>query len=166
MKYITSLTLLCFFLVGFQSSVDRINFSGKWKLDTKKSANLPASFQHVDAYVMEVRQTADSIIVNVSLSGDGQDVKLPVTVYACSGTEIYREDTLRGSKRWSKGVWTTTGKKFIIDNRVEQKRGEQKYTQRDIWQLNDQNTLQISVTQQFDMHDSTRSERRVFHRVK
>ena len=148
---------------SFQSR--RSDFSGTWKLDLRQSVNLPESFKGVEAYSMDVRQTSDSVIVVISLSGGGQNVKFPQTVYAF---ETYREDTLRGSKRWIKCIWETTGKKMVVTNNVRQKKdqAEVEYTQKDVWQLNDLNTVQISMTQSFATGDSTHSERRIFHRVK
>lgn len=152
-------------LTGFQSK--RSDFSGAWKIDLKQSLNLPESFRHVDTYSMDVRQTADSMFVAVGLSGSGQNVMFPQTAYAFDSSEIYREDTLRGSRRWSKCVWATTGKKMIVMTRVKQKKGQagSEYTQKDVWQMNDRNTVQITITQSFIQGDSIRSERRIFHRV-
>ena len=164
MKYLaTIMAALC--LAGFQPA-NRADFSGSWRLDLKKSSNLPASFQSVDSYTMKVQQTADSLIVNVHLKGNGQEVDFPPTYYTFDSVEVFREDTLRGSKRWMRGMWTTTGMKLIIESRVEQKRGDLKYAERDIWQMNGQNTLQVSVRQEYAGKDSSRSERRVFQRVK
>ena len=112
-------------------------------------------------------QTADSMVVVVGLSGSGQSVKFPPTMYAFDTSEVYREDTLRGSKRWSKCAWETTGKKMIVTSKVRQTKtsGELVYTQKDVWQLNDLKTMQIVITQSFAQGDSVHSERRIFHLV-
>ena len=165
MRRLIIFALLIFTLGGFQSK--RSDFSGSWKLDLEKSVDLPATFKNVEAYSMDVRQTADSMVVVVGLSGSGQSVKFPPTMYAFDTSEVYREDTLRGSKRWSKCAWETTGKKMIVTSKVRQKKasGELVYTQKDVWQLNDLKTMQIVITQSFAKGDSVHSERRIFHLV-
>lgn len=166
MKNIVAMVLLSLCFVGFQSG--RSDFSGDWKLDLKKSTHLPGSFQSVDSYVMHIQQTKDSMITSVDMVGSGQHVTFPLVAYGFDGKEIFREDTLRGSKRWSKSTWATTGRKLVIESRVEQKRKDilLEYTQRDVWQLNDSKTIQLSVTQHYPKGDSTRSEKRIFRRVK
>lgn len=156
--------MMCSFFVGFQSS--RTDFSGKWKLDKKASKDLPVSFAMVNAFTMQVDQSTDSMIVRTELAGPEGPVMFPPTIMQYNGSEVYREDTLRGSKRWITASWTTTGKKLIITNRVIQRRGatEQHYTQTDVWQLSKRNRLMILVTQKFEPGDSTHSERRYFTR--
>lgn len=159
------LALIAVCSMGFQSG--RTDFSGNWKLDKKKSTHLPGSFAGVDSYIMNVRQINDSMITTVNMTGNGQNVTFPLTSYSFNGKEAFREDTLRGSKRWSKSTWMTTGKKLIIDSRVRLKKGpkEEEYTQRDVWQLNDSKTMQLSVTLHYAQGDSTHSEKRIFRRV-
>ena len=166
MSWIVILIMAGTMMGGFQSS-KRVDFSGTWILDLKKSTQLPESFKYVESYSMEVKQTKDSLITTARLKGNGQDVKFPLTAYALNGSEVFREDTLRKSKRWFTASWTTTGKKFIVDSRVEQKGAKQneQYTQHDVWELINNKTLQISVTQKFPKGKETHSERRVFHRV-
>ncbi len=151
---------------GFQSS-KHVDFSGTWSLDLKKSTQLPESFKYVESYSMEVKQTKDSLITMARLKGSGQDVKFPLTAYALNGSEVFREDTLRKSKRWFTASWATTGNFFIVDSRVEQEgaRQTEQYTQHDVWELINSKILQISVTQKFPNGKETHSERRVFHRV-
>ena len=144
------------------------DFSGMWKLDRKKSVNLPESFAQVESYTMNVRQTADSMIIVIGLSGSGQSVTFPVTNYVFKGDEVFREDTLRHSRRWTRCEWSSGGNTLVVTSRVEQGIGEKKkeYTPRDEWQLKDKKTFQITVNQKFAHSDSTRNERRVFHRMK
>ena len=158
---------LSLLFVGFQPA-RRPDFSGTWQLDLKKSSNLPESFKHVESYAMEVRLTKDSMILMVRLTGNGQDVKFPLTSYALNGSEGFREDTLRLSKRCSKVSQKTTGTKLIIESRVEQGRDTlaQKYTQHDVWEFTEHDMLQISITQKFPSGKEPHSERRIFHRVK
>jgi hypothetical protein len=167
MKRALLLTILGLMLAGFQSA-QRPNFSGVWQLDMKKSTNLPESFKSVESYTTDVRQTKDSMVIMARLVGNGQDVKFPVTAYLLNGSEVFREDTLRLSKRWSKLTWPKTGKKLIVHSRVEQARRTpaEKYTQNDVWELTDRNTLQMSVTQKSPDGKELHSERRIFHRVK
>ncbi len=144
------------------------DFSGMWKLDTEKSLNLPSSFAQVTSYTMNVRQTADSMVLIITLSGGGQSVTFPVTNYLFDGREVFREDTLRQSKRWTRCTWSPDGKKLAVNSRVEQGAGEKKkeYTQRDEWELRSDSTFEIAVYQKFTRGDSTRNERRIFHRMK
>lgn len=144
----------------------RADFSGTWKLNMKASAGLPSSFAMVKGYTMEVAQTADSLVIQTELAGPDGAVRFPATVVRSDGAEVYREDTLRGSKRWITAAWTTTGQKLIVTNRVIQRRGdaEQRYMQTDVWQFGKHNTLLILVTQKFEQGDSTRTERRYFTR--
>src|SRR5438876_1069780 len=110
--------------LGFQAG--RTDFSGTWKLDKNKSEHLPPSFQHVDAYTLEARQWKDTLQVTVTLDGGGQHVTFPLTLYTFNGKEVFRLDSLRGTKRWSRGAWSSDGSQFIVDSRVEQKmRGQE-----------------------------------------
>jgi hypothetical protein len=143
------------------------NFAGVWKLDAKKSVNLPSSFASVESYTMEIRQTKDSMIVLARLVGNGQNVTFPLTNYLLNGKEVLRVDSLRLTKRWITCTWGTGGSTFLVNSRVEQGDPQRKkeYTQRDEWKFLDSTTLQISVEQKFIQGDSTRSERRIFHKV-
>ncbi len=144
------------------------DFSGNWKLDVKKSVNLPSSFAQVELYTMNIRQTADSMIIVISLTGSGQSVVFPMTNYLFNGAEVFREDSIRQSKRWVTCAWADDGKQLVVTSRVEQGLGEKKkeYTQRDEWKMPDPSTFQISVMQKFAHSDSTRSESRIFRRMK
>ncbi len=144
------------------------DFSGKWKLNLKKSKDLSESFRAVTSYTMEVAQTTDSMVVGREMTGEGQTVNFPPTVYKFDNSEVYREDTLRGSKRWIRSSWTTTGEKLIVTNRValKQRAGEQRYTETDVWEFGKKNTLLLLVTQKYEKNDSTHSEQRVFNRVR
>ncbi len=166
MRVIILVSVIALSSLGFQSN--HADFSGNWKLDKKKSSHLPSSFDGVDSYVMNIRQTTDSMITTVDMVGSGQHVTFPLTAYTFSGNEVFREDTLRGSKRWSKSTWETTGRKFIVESRVKLKKGsgEQEYSERAVWQLKDSKTIQLSITQHYVQGDSTHSDRRIFHRVK
>jgi hypothetical protein len=145
---------------------NRADFSGTWKLNMKSSKGLPSSFAMVKGYTMEVAQSSDSLVIHTELAGPDGAVKFPPTVVKYDGPEVYREDTLRGSKRWISAGWTTTGQKLIVTNRVIQRRSgaEQHYTQTDVWQFGKRNTLLLLVTQKFE--DSTHSEQRTFTRVR
>jgi len=158
--------VVALFLTAFQMKV--ADFSGKWKLDLKKSKNLPASFKSVDSYTMELSQTPDSMVEERVMKGAGQVVDFPPTVYKFDGAEVFREDTLRGSKRWIRSSWTTTGQKLIVTSRIglRQRSGEQRLTETDVWQLGKSRTLLLLVTQKFEGTDSTHSEERVFHRMR
>jgi hypothetical protein len=161
------LVIASLILCAFQTS-QHIDLSGKWKLDLKKSVNLPESFKHVDSFTLEIKQTSDSVVTMAHMTGNGQDVRFPLTSYALNGKEVFREDAVRKSKRWSKSSWSSNGKKFIVDGRVEQQAGPtgEKYSQRDTWEFLDKNTLQISVLQKFPDGKEKHSERRILHRVK
>ena len=156
--------LLC---LGFQTS--RTNFTGKWELDFKKSKGLPPStFKGVEQYVMEIQESHDSMTVYVELKGSGQDVKYPSSVYTFSGKEILREDTPRGSKRWSKTKWIERGKKFVVTSRIEQTvmQRSQRYRQTDSWEIRSDGILEITIKQKFEPRDSTSVQHRYFHRMK
>ncbi|MBI3766413.1 MAG: hypothetical protein HY277_07925 [Ignavibacteriales bacterium] len=133
----------------------------------KSSKDLPESFKSLQSYVLSVNQTIDSMVMQPEMTGAGQKFKLPPTIYKFDGSEVYREDKERGSQRWIKSGWTTTGQKLIVTNRVIQKQGisEHHYTQTDVWQFGKKNTLMILVTQKFEKNDSTHTERRYYHRV-
>ncbi len=168
MKKILTLffAVIWMFTTGFQHK--HTDFAGTWKLDVKKSKGLPKSFAHIDSFSMDVNQTADSMVTVTSFAGDGVSMKLPPTTIKFDGTEIFREDTTRGSKRWIKASWTTTGEKLIVDNRVEQRRGPstQKYTETDVWEFGKRGMLMILVTQKFEGGDSTHTEQRYFSKKK
>jgi hypothetical protein len=165
MKLIVTIAAGFFLMVAPQGNRD---FSGMWNLDVKKSVNLPPSFAQVESYTMNIRQTPDSMIVVIGLVGSGQSVTFPVTNYLFSGKEVFRDDTLRHSKRWTTCEWAPGGKSLIVASRVEQGTGEKKkeYNERDEWQMTDSTTFQMTVTQKFVRGDSTRNELRVFHRSK
>lgn len=153
---------------GFQPGT-QADFSGSWQLDLKKSENLPESFKHVDSFVMDIRQTRDSIVTVARMKGNGQDVKLPFTAYALNGSEVFRPDTARKSARWIKASWKSNGKHFVVNSKVEQHVGTpelEKYTQTDTWELAGADTLQISVVQKTPEGKEKHTERRTFHRVR
>jgi hypothetical protein len=165
MKRLIFFLMLSIGFTGFQNH--RSDFSGKWKLDMKKSKDLPASFKSVDSYKIDITQLPDSMVLHTEMVGAGQTVNFPPTVYKFDSSEVFREDTLRGSKRWIRSAWTTTAYKLIVTSKVvqNQKGKEQRYTQTDVWQFGKRNTLLLLITQKFEKNDSTHSEQRVFHRV-
>jgi hypothetical protein len=145
----------------------RADFGGTWKMAIAKSKNLPPSFKNLKSYSMNIQQTPDSMTVIVGFEGMGQKVVLPPSVYVFDGQERYREDTARGSKRWTKSTWTTTGLKLIMNSRVIQSRGgkETRYAETDTWELTNSSTLRLHVDQKFEGKDSTNSEIRIFRRM-
>jgi hypothetical protein len=166
MKHIALLLLVALAALGM--GPHHADLSGTWKMNIAKSKNLPASFKNLQSYTLTVEQSpdADSLTVAVGFEGSGQKVSLPPTVYGFDGKERYREDTLRGSKRWTTASWTTTGQKLIVTSRVIlTKPKESRYTETGIWDLRSSKMLEIHVTQKFEGSDSTNSELRVFRRA-
>jgi hypothetical protein len=163
-----NLLILLVAALGFSAPSTRSNFSGTWNLDKKHSTNLPASFASVESYLLDIAQAPDSMTAVARMAGSGQKVTFPVAVYRFNGSEVFREDMERHIRRWVTCSWQTTGKKLVVNSRVEQQIGPipTRYTQRDVWQMLDARTLQISITQTFEGKDSTHSERRVFKRHK
>ncbi len=154
-------------LVFFQAG--QLNVSGNWTLDLEKSDNLPASFAHVDSYHFDVMQSRDTLTVNAGLKGNGQAVEFPPFVYVLDGNESYRQDTLRGSERWSTGRWSKDGRSILIDTRIALSpagRPPVRITQRDVWKMVDSLTLEISTEQKYDGSDSVRNERRIYRKEK
>ncbi|MGA2622998.1 MAG: hypothetical protein ABSF91_04015 [Bacteroidota bacterium] len=166
MKCVLFVLVICLLFMGLQKHSPSL--VGKWWLDLKKSENLPSSFKSIDRYEMEIQQVRDSMTVLVELIGSGQDVKFPSSVYKFNGPEMFREDSLRGIKRWYKARWVERGKKFSVTTRVEQHsmKGGQRFRQTEMWEILDDGTLRVSMTQRFPPRDSTVSQRRYFHRVK
>ena len=166
MKRIFFVLVIGLCITAFQNR--RADFSGEWKLDLKKSKDLPASFKSVDSYTMGITQSVDSMIERREMKGAGQTVSFPPTIYKFDGSEVYREDSLRGSKRWIKSSWTTTGQKMIVTSKVvlHQRTGEQRFVETDVWQFGKRNTLLLLMTQKFEPNDSTHSEQRIFHRMR
>ncbi len=144
------------------------DFSGTWKMDLRASTDLPSSFHHLAWYTMSVDQAKDSMRIDVRFQGEGRTVELPATVYRFDSSEVYRADTLRGTQRWIRSEWESTGRKLIVTSRVVQKRegDEQRYTETDVWQFGKKNMLLIVVTQKFEGTDSTHVERRYFRRAR
>ncbi len=153
--------------VGFQTA-HRSDFSGKWKLDQKKSKNLPSSFHSVQRYVMTVQQNADSLVAIATMTGSGQTVTLPPMTYIFDGKELYTNDSLRSVQRWTSAEWASTGTKLIVHKRTILKTPvrEDHSTQTDVWALRNSSTLIVTVSQKFETGDSTHSEERVYRRVK
>lgn len=161
--------IIVFWSVGFAGPNPKRVFEGKWKLDPARSKNLQSSFKGVESYVMDIRQTADSLLLFVDMQGAGQHVNFPVAAYELNGRETFRSDTLRGSKRWSTCKLSSNGKSLTITSKAEQMGMDQrfqKFRQTDSWKLVDVNTLQIDITQVYTKPDaSTRKERRIFRRL-
>jgi len=167
MKRIPWIIVIAPFLMFSQSG--KLDVSGKWELDLKKSINLPASFARVESYTFAVRQLRDTLMVNAGLTGSGQTVEFPPFTFVLDGKEIYRQDTLRASERWSTGQWSKAGDSVLIDTRIlltPAGRPLVRITQRDIWRLIDGKTLEISTTQKFPGLDSVRNERRIYRKAK
>lgn len=166
MKRIAWIVLIAPLFLQFQHS--RGNFGGRWELDLKKSSNLPPSFATVDSYVIDIRQSGDSLTVLAEMKGSGQTVPFPPFIYVVDGKETYRRDSLRGSDRWSSARWTAGGSGVAMDSRVSLKaagRPPMEFTQHDEWKLGaGGSTLDISITQKMKGSDSVRTEHRVFRK--
>ncbi|MBI1803265.1 MAG: hypothetical protein HY033_04255 [Ignavibacteriae bacterium] len=167
MKYIVGILLVSVSVLGFQQHSQRLDMSGLWKLDMKRSDNLPKSFEKVESFVMNIEQSKDSMVISRTMVGAGQTQTFPPTMYKFDGTEVYYNDTLRGSERWTKAMWATTEQKLIVTSRVIQRAGpkEVRYTETDVWQKGKRNMLLILVTQKYEGNDSTRTERRYYRHV-
>jgi len=166
MKRALLFLLLGLLFVGAQKN--RAHFAGVWSLDLKKSQGLPAAFSSVESFTMVVKQHADSMVVASQMTGGGQSVSFPVSVYRFGSSEVFREDTARGTKRWMRSAWSANGRTLTVVNRVEMRSGgkEQRFTQTDAWQMKGKDLLQETMTTKFTGSDSTRSQTRVYHRVK
>ena len=164
---VIGIILVCGSLLGFRQHTQRMDLSGSWKLDAKHSDNLPKSFAMVESFVLNIQQSDDSMSVSTTMTGAGQTQTFPPTMYRFDGSEIYRADTARGSQRWIKATWATTGQKIIATQRVVLRGGpkEIRYTETDVWQKGKRNMLLILVTQKYEGSDSTRTERRYYRRV-
>ncbi len=167
MKHILFLLMAATAALGFQTA-HRTDFSGKWQLDLKKSKNLPDAFQHVDKYVMTVTQNPDSLVASVKMEGNRQSTSLPPLVCVFGKKEDFTEDTLRLAKHWISSEWTSTGTKLIVHKKNVLKISgvEERSTETDVWQLKNRSTLVLLVTMKYEKDGSTRSEQRIFHRVK
>ncbi len=159
--------MVCAAAMGFQTA-RRSDFSGTWKLDLKKSKNLPAAFQSVEGYTMKVTQDDDSLVAVVQMEGSGQKTSLPPLVCRFGHKDDYTEDQLRFAKHWISSEWTAPGTKLIVHKKNALTLGGkvQNSTETDVWQLKNKSTLQISVTVKSDEDGTVRSEQRIFHRAK
>lgn len=164
-------TSLCAILLvtaaGFQRAGREQAFTGKWNLEIGRSVNLPASFAMVKSFTMDVAGAPDSLVVTNHLSGSGQEVSFPPTIYRLDSSEVYREDTLRGSKRWIRASMLPNGS-LSVWNRVVQGRGPspQRYHQTDIWRAQNRDTLVLLVERRYDERDSVSTEKRIFSRMR
>ncbi len=143
--------------------------TGKWDLDLKKSENLPASFRNVDSYTFAVSRSGDTLTVNAGLTGGGQTVEFPPFTYVLDGKETYREDTLRGSRRWSTGHWSKDGGSILVDTKIilaPPGRDTVSVMQHEVWKRKDTSTLEITSEQKFIGTDSVRTERRIYTKAK
>ena len=152
-------------LVGFGGN--RSDFSGKWKLEKKLSKNLPPEFKMVNDFSLTVAQSADSMVTTTSFAGMGGANTLPPTIVKFDGSEVYREDTARGTKKWISASWATTGQKLIVTSRVELHgaKGDVKYVETDSWQFGKRNMLLIIQTKKYETEDKTVSDERYFRRA-
>lgn len=153
-------------LVGMQQN--RIDFSGRWELDFRRSVGLSDSFDEVQSHVVNVTQTADSMLVRVEeTTDDGKTVKLSPIVFRFDSTSVYQNDTLQGIQRWIRSTWATTGQKLIVSNRALRVVGSDtfQYSQIDVWQFSNTKTLMVITTQTFEHNDSTHVELRYYRRV-
>lgn len=166
MKRIVWIVLIAPLFLQFQHS--RGNFGGTWVLDLKKSANLPPSFASVESYVIDIKQSGDSLTVVAEMKGNGQTVPFPPFIYVLDGKETYRRDSLRGSERWSSARWIPGGSGVAMESRVSLKsagRPAMEFTQHDDWKLaGGGSTLDIAITQKMKGTDSVRTEHRVFRK--
>jgi len=147
----------------------KLDVVGHWVLDLKKSVNLPASFANVDSYTFNVGRSGDTLTVNAGLTGGGQTVEFPPFVYVLDGKETYRQDTLRGSERWSTGRWSKGGDAILVDTRISLAppgRPAVSIMQHDVWKRVDEKTLEISTEQKYIGTDSVRTERRIYTKAK
>lgn len=146
-----------------------VNFSGTWEMDLKKSEGLPPAFGTVESYVAEIRHRGDSLALTASMAGNGQKVEFPPFLYVLNGEETYRPDSLRGSFRWITGNYSKDGKKVRLTTRVLMVRpdgAKLEFTQSEEWRFTGGDTMEMTVRQKFRGSDSTRSERRIFRKVK
>ena len=165
MKRLLVITLAGLALFGFQTF--RGDFSGNWALDLQNSSHLAPSFKMVKSYIMQVRVANDSMAIFTRMKGpDDKEVVFPPTMFRCDSTESFRDDSLRGVKRWIRAWWGAR-QTLTVFNRVVQTKGTTvlEYTQTDVWQAKSADTLLVSTTKRFEHNDSTAQEQRLFSRV-
>jgi hypothetical protein len=103
------------------------------------------------------------------MEGNGQSVSFPVFQYLMNGVETHRADSLRGSFRWSKGKFSKDGKKIQIETRallIQPDRARVEFTQNEEWKLVDENTMVMSISQNFKDRDTVRNEQRIYRKAK
>ena len=166
MKRFWWILLITPLFLQFQHS--RGNFGGTWVLDLKKSANLPPSFASVESYVIDIKQSGDSLTVVAEMKGNGQTVPFPPFIYVMDGKETYRKDSIRMSERWMSANWGPEGKSVVMDTRALIKQAGKpavEFSQHDEWKKVGDSTLDIAITQKTKGTDSVRTERRIYRKI-
>src|SRR5258708_4053789 len=113
MKSILLLVLTSVMLLGL--SRPRVDFSGEWRLDLKKSTHVPPSYATLRSYALRVRQMQDSIQFAVfEILRSGQEVTTKPTSCRLDGKERMIRDSLPGLNIWIAAKWTNSGKALLL----------------------------------------------------
>lgn len=170
--YKVGLAIMVLVGIGQSQQTDierRTDFSGRWELNAHRSVGISQNMVNVRSFVMDVNESYDSMIVQTSESSiSGQVVRYPAEIYRFDGSEFHQNDSLRATGRWIKAEWATTRQKMVATEHVEiqppDAKASSSYTETDVWQFTNEQTLMIIVTQKF-LDGSVHNERRYFHRV-
>jgi hypothetical protein len=166
MKRLILIALSAVIVLGFQQN--KSGFSGTWLLDKAKSRDLPQMFTVIDSLKMKVVQFRDSLVATTMMKHSGQWTSFPLSVYRLDGKEQVVEDRAQGTRRSGKSALSDGGRKLTVDHRTEinLKGTKRRYIQKDVWIMKGTNELDVTMTQTFVDTDSTRTQYRVYKRIK
>ncbi|HET7153401.1 MAG TPA: hypothetical protein VFJ29_06515, partial [Candidatus Kapabacteria bacterium] len=144
MKYtICSAILIVICVIGCSHKPK--DFSGTWVLDKQTSRNLPRSFDNVDKYTLTIRETNDSMSMQIEFTGMGTDNAIGPHTYPLNGKQVYIHDSLRGSDSWRQVERSDDNDHLILLTKQMQNFGGQVTMVQDtsIWSMPSQSELQI-----------------------
>ena len=144
----------------------RTDFSGIWRLDAKESLRLPAVYKNLRSYSISVRETRDSIrFVVLEVLHSGQEVRSKPASCALNGREGMVGDSLPGFTIWMSARWSHST--LHVHKRLVHRLGGILKTNihDEDWELQDKNTLLLSITDRDEQGGPKDSSKCVFRKV-
>jgi hypothetical protein len=144
----------------------RTDLTGIWRLDAKESLRLPVPYKNLKSYAISVRETRDSIrFVVLEVLHSGQEVRSKPASCALNGREGMVGDSLPGFTIWMSARWSHST--LHVHKRLVHRLGGILKTNihDEDWELQDKNTLLLSITDRDERGGSMDSSKCVFRKV-
>ncbi|HEX6845848.1 MAG TPA: hypothetical protein VF144_02665 [Chitinophagaceae bacterium] len=142
-KMLFSILMPAILLVSFTTVVDRVNFSGDWKLDESKSEL--GEFGGRVARSLKTEQKENEITITRTTPGFNGGDPVTTTVTLTYDGKVTESEGFGGSKRKSTAKWSEDGQTLTVNNTIVFERDGQtnEFKSTETWTMTKDGSLSV-----------------------